>query len=285
MTNTSFALLPDDEDVAFYRESGYWVSPPVLTDDALDAAERGMRRHYAGDVDHEVPGDPEGKLWGWRSSDGDVLRKNDHASLRVADLALLVRQSFISAAAARLAGAKEIRLWHDQLLYKPSGSTRPGNVGWHTDRQYWRSCSSEEMLTAWVPFHDVTDDHGPLMFAAGSHRWNEQPDLSFFDQDLTTIERHADEHDLRIVSVTLTRGQISFHHSKTLHGSGPNHSGEARRSIAIHLQPGDNRHATVHHPDGTRAGHHLDLLVAARPDGAPDYTDPALCPRLWPAAG
>ncbi|MFI9291810.1 phytanoyl-CoA dioxygenase family protein [Streptomyces gardneri] len=136
-----------------------------------------------------------------------------------------------------------------------------------------------------MPFHDVTDDHGPLMFAAGSHRWKEQPDLSFFDQDLTTIERHADEHDLRIVSVTLTRGQISFHHSKTLHGSGPNHSGEARRSIAIHLQPGDNRHATVHHPDGTRAGHHLDLLVAARPDGAPDYTDPALCPRLWPAAG
>ncbi|MEV6108771.1 phytanoyl-CoA dioxygenase family protein [Streptomyces sp. NPDC051940] len=282
MTTETRALLPTDEDVAFYRESGYWISPPVLTDETLDAAERGMRRHYAGDVDHELPGDPERDAWGWRPADGDVLRKNDYASLRVDELARLVRQTFISAAAARLAGAEEIRLWHDQLLYKPDGSARQGNVGWHTDRQYWRCCSSEEMLTAWVPFHDVTDSHGPLMFAAGSHRWNERTDLSFFDPDLTTIERYATEHELRIVTVPLARGQISFHHCRTLHGSGPNHSGEARRSIAVHLQPGDNRRVAAANADGTLARHTNDRLAAARPDGAPDYSDPAVCPRLWP---
>lgn len=280
----SFTMLPTAEDVAFYRENGYWISPPILTEEILDTAERGMRRHHAGDVDHRVAGDPDGKLRGWHCADGDVLRKNDCASLRVEELALLVRQSVIAGCAARLAGAEEIRLWHDQLLYKPSGVRRQGNVGWHTDRHYWRSCSSEEMLTAWVAFHDITEAHGPVMFVAGSHRWDEQADLDFFDQDLTTIGRYAAERDLRIVNATLARGQVSFHHCRTIHGSGPNHSGEPRRSIAIHLQPGDNHHVTGHNPDGTIAAHHNDVLTAARSDGAPDYADPAVCPRLWPPA-
>ncbi|WP_214317605.1 phytanoyl-CoA dioxygenase family protein [Nonomuraea sediminis] len=275
MTNEPFTLLPTDDDVAFYRENGYWISPPVLSDEMLDAAEHGMRRHYAGDIDREVPGDPDRSFWGWRPADGDVLRKNDYASLRVTELAHLVSQSVIAGCAARLADAGEIRLWHDQLLYKPSGSNRQGNVGWHTDRHYWRGCSSQEMLTAWVPFHDITEAHGPVMFVAGSHRRDEQADLSFFDQDLTTIDHYVAEHDLRIVTATLSRGQVSFHHCKTIHGSGPNHSGEARRSIAIHLQPGDNHHI---------ATHNNDRLVAPRPDGAPDYADPDVCPRLWPPA-
>ncbi|MFJ9033103.1 phytanoyl-CoA dioxygenase family protein [Streptomyces sp. NPDC102274] len=284
MANKTDTFLPTDEDVAFYRENGYWISPPILTDDVLDTAERGMRRHHSGDVDHQLPGDRDSGRWGWRSDDGDVLRKNDYASLRVDELALLVRQSVIAGCAARLAGIEEIRLWHDQLLYKPSGSARQGNVGWHTDRQYWRGCSSQAMLTAWVPFHDITESHGPVMFAAGSHRSDEQTDLSFFDQDLTTFDRYAAEHDLRIVSATLTRGQISFHHCRTVHGSGPNHSGDPRRSIAIHLQPGENHHVTAHNPDGTIATHGNDDLTAGRPDGTPDYADPAVCPRLWPTA-
>ncbi|WUI01386.1 phytanoyl-CoA dioxygenase family protein [Spirillospora sp. NBC_00431] len=282
MANTLFTLLPTDDDVAFYRENGYWISPPILTDEVLDAAEIGMRRHHAGDVDHQVPGDPEGSLWGWHSPDGDVLRKNDYASLRVDELALLARQPVIAGCAARLAGAAEIRLWADQLLYKPSSSGRRGNVGWHTDRHYWRCCSSQEMLTAWVPFHHITDAHGPVMFAVGSHRWNEHTGLSFFNQDLTTIDHYAAEHDPRIVTATLAPGQVSFHHCRTLHGSGPNHSGEPRRSIAIHLQPGDNHHITAHGPDGAIATHDNDRLVAPRPDGSPDYADPAVCPRLWP---
>lgn len=283
MTNDTLSLLPTDEDVAFYRENGYWISPPILPGEVLDAAARGMARHHAGDTDHAIPGDPEGRLWGWSPADGDVLRKNDGASLRVDELALAVRHPVVAGCAARLAGAEEIRLWHDQLLYKPSGTDRQGNVGWHTDRRYWLGCSSQEMLTAWVPFHDITEAHGPVMFVAGSHRWDARADLDFFDQDLSTIDRYAAEHDLRVVTATLARGQVGFHHCRTIHGSGPNRSGEPRRSIAVHLQPGDNHHVSARNPDGSPATHHNDRLTA-RPDGTPDYADPAVCPRLWPPA-
>ncbi|MFC4587534.1 phytanoyl-CoA dioxygenase family protein [Sphaerisporangium corydalis] len=274
-------LLPGDDDVAFYRENGYWISPPILGGEVLDAAERGMRRHHAGEVDYLLPGDMDG-TWGWRPADGDVLRKNDHASLRVRELAALVGQAVITGCAARLSGGPEIRLWHDQLLYKPPSSSGPANVGWHTDRQYWRSCSSEEMLTAWVPFHDITTSDGPVMFVPGSHRWSEGADLSFFDQDLSAIDRHAADRELRVVRATLTRGQVCFHHCRTLHASGPNHGTEPRRSIAIHLQPGDNHHVVAHDPGGRTVTHGIDRLVAAGRDGFPDYADPAVCPRLWP---
>ena len=46
-----------DRDVEFYNEHGYWVSPPMVPDDTLDAAERGMERFYAGDVDHVLEWD------------------------------------------------------------------------------------------------------------------------------------------------------------------------------------------------------------------------------------
>lgn len=229
-----------------------------------------------------LPCGPEGRLWGWHPGDGDILRKNDYASLRVGELAQLVRQAVIAECAARLAGTPEIRLWHDQLLCKPADRHQGSDVGWHTDRHYWRICSSQEMLTAWVPFHDISGDHGPVMFVAGSHRWSSQIDLSFWDQDLTAIDRYAAERDARIVTATLCRGQVSFHHCGTLHGSGPNHSSESRRSIAIHLQPGDNRHVTAVNPDGTVAAYGNDRLVRTHPDGTPDYADPAVCPRLWP---
>lgn len=279
---TPGSTLPAGEDVAFYQKNGFWISPPILAGDVVDAAEHGMARHHAGEVDQVLPRDPEGRLWGWRPGDGDMLRKNDYASLRVGELARLIRQPVIAECAARLSGAPEIRLWHDQLLYKPAGRDQGSNVGWHTDRHYWRTCSSQEMLTAWVPFHDISGDHGPVMFVTGSHRWSDQIDLSFWDQDLTAIDRYAAEHDARIVTATLRRGQVSFHHCGTLHGSGPNHSSESRRSIAIHLQPGDNRYVTAGNPDGTVAAHNNDRLVRSHPDGTPDYADPAVCPRLWP---
>jgi ectoine hydroxylase-related dioxygenase (phytanoyl-CoA dioxygenase family) len=219
-------------------------------------------------------------------ADGEVLRKNDYASLRVRELARLVSYPLIGATAAALSGASGIRLWHDQLLYKPvDGPGVPANVGWHTDRQYWRSCTSTEMLTAWVGFHDVDEDGGSVSFLAGSHRWD-VTGLDFFSQDLTGPAARLTERGFRpdIRPTRMRRGQVSFHHCRTVHGSGPNHGSAPRRSIAIHLQPADNRFADLLTPDGTPARHANDELVR-HVDGRPDYTDPAVCPRLWPVTG
>ncbi|MGB6581452.1 MAG: phytanoyl-CoA dioxygenase family protein [Streptosporangiaceae bacterium] len=275
-------VLPTEADVAAYREHGFWLSGIVLPPEILGAAERGMKRFYAGERDRPGPPGLEGD--GWRPENGDVLRKNDYASLRVDELSALVAYPAIGAIAARLSGATGIRLWHDQLLFKPAGAPdRSANVGWHTDRQYWQTCSSEDMLTAWVPFHDVDERSGSITFIDSSHLWD-TAGLDFFASDLERQETAltAAGHTVVKSPAVLKRGQVSFHHNRTIHGSGPNQSTAPRRSLAIHLQPSSNRYRHHTLPDGTAAHHRNDDLCRRGSDAAPDYTDPALFPVLWP---
>jgi hypothetical protein len=277
------SLLPSAVDVEHFREKGWWVSPPILSEAALESARRGAGRIYAGEYDTPLP---DGRTQvGWQPDNGDVLRKNDMASLLVHELRAVTMNPVIAAVAARLSGADSIRLWHDQLLYKPPTSDATANagpnVGWHTDRQYWRSASSTSMLTAWVPFHEVRTEHGPVMFVDGSHRWDEVIG-DFFDPNLDTLQGLVADRPAHISPALVPYGGVSFHHCKTIHGSGPNTSGEARRAIAVHLQDGPNRFA--HYPlgNGEFARHGLDAIVRRTADDDPDYSDPQVCPALWP---
>lgn len=278
-------LLPTDAEVAHYREHGWWISGPVLTDDTIEAAVRGAERIYAGEYDEPLPNGAT--RWGWTPELGDTLRKNDYTSLLVHELRAVTRARVIGAIAARLAGTDSIRLWHDQLLYKPSvpsaqASTSRLNVGWHTDRQYWMAASSANMLTAWVPFHDIRPEHGPVCFVDGSHRWDEAVVGNFFDPDLAQLDRLVRDHDTEVVEAVMPRGAVSFHHCRTIHGSGPNISGQPRRAIAVHLQDADNHYQRHRQADGTLAAHPDEQLVRRTPDGDPDFADPVVCPTLWP---
>nr|MBA3708222.1 phytanoyl-CoA dioxygenase family protein [Planctomycetota bacterium] len=238
LTDDERALLPAEEDVAFYREHGWYISRPLFTQAQLDRVVAASERFYAGAIDLPLPaGAP---AWGWKPEQGDVLRKNDWASLQNRELGALVRSPVLAAVAAVLAGTDEIRLWHDQLLYKPvDRPERKNNVGWHTDRGYWKTCSSSAMLTAWIPFHDCDETMGTVNMIDGSHRWPDNTEkLDFFNPDLTALEREFITGGKPVLKVPmdLRAGQVSFHNCLTIHGSGPNRSDRARRSIAVHMQ-------------------------------------------------
>jgi hypothetical protein len=276
------ALLPTPDDVRFYREHGWFITPLIYSDDEIDRAVEGSERYYRGERDAPLP---DG-TWrhGWSPEDGDVLRKNDYASLQNRELAALVRKPLLAAIAARLAGVETIRLWHDQLLYKPPQRQAPrANVGWHTDRGYWKAASSTRLLTAWVPFHDVDESHGTMAVIDKSHLWPDNTErLDFFNPDLAALEKRfvTGDHRVTKVPIVLAKGQVSFHSCLTIHGSGPNTSERPRRAIAIHLQDGDNRYSHRRRADGQVYTHANDRFVR-RTDGAPDYADPALCPVLF----
>jgi hypothetical protein len=282
LTDEQRALLPTDEEVAFYREHGWHISKKILPDELIDAAVRGADRFYAGERDRDLPLPfPRG----WTPDKGEVLRKNDYSSLRIGALWALVSYPLIAAIASRLSGSPAIRLWHDQLLYKPP--EKPGaplNVGWHTDRGYWKTCSSSDMLTAWVPFHDCDEPIGTITFIDGSHRWPDNTrNLSFFDSDLEALEKKFNTGGQPVVKTParLRKGCVSFHHCLTIHGSGPNRTDRPRRSIAIHLQDAGNRWQEARRADGTLITHDNDRLCR-QVNGHPDYTDPVICPVLWP---
>lgn len=274
---------PSADELDRYRRDGFLVVRGLVPSAVLDAAERGMERFYAGDTDRPFPGRTRYDHFDWSPADGPGLRKNDYTSRMVDELAGLVEWPGIGAFAAGLARAQGIRLWHDQLLFKPpSSGGGVAAVGWHTDRQYWQTCSTAEMLTCWVPFHDCDADVGGVSFVPGSHLWEPMEGLDFFDASLEEQQKLFASADADAVPVvpTLRRGDVTFHHSRTVHGSGPNLTDAPRRSMAIHLQPLDNRWTEGRDAAGEPAYHRNDELVRVV-DGHPDYTDPRISPVLW----
>ncbi len=285
LTEAQIALLPTEDDVRFYQEHGWYISRPIFSDAQLDATLAGSERFYAGERDWVMPDGTPDFLYGWRGNPG--LRKNDYASLVNRELHALVHHPLIGAIAACLAGVPVIRLWHDQLLYKPSDDPAcPANVGWHTDRGYWKTCSSVQMLTCWIPFHDCDAAMGTVSMVDGSNQWPDNTTaLNFFSNDLDGLEQQFVTGGKPVVKtpMTLKKGQASFHSCLTIHGSGPNRTEKPRRSLAVHLQDGDNHWREERYPNGTLAQHFNDTLVRKTEAGFPDYSDPRVCPVLWDA--
>lgn len=275
-------FLPTDQDVVLYQERGYYLSPVILSDEQIDAAIAGSERFYAGKITD--PGIEALERYRPTGTVPEGLRKNDYASFFCPELATLTRQPILGAIAARLTGAPSIRLWHDQLLYKPTDRPEQlARVGWHTDRQYWLCCSSDAMLTAWIPFHDCDVEMGSIAFVEGSQRWAEQSKgLNFFSHDLDAIEQGFASGGRPVIKTTMTfrKGQVSFHNCRTIHGSGPNQRREPRRAIAVHLQDEANHYREYVREDGQLA-RHANNALCRQVDGVPDYTDPTICPVLF----
>jgi hypothetical protein len=276
-------LLPSDDDVAFYEEHGYWVSPRVLPDDLIDDAMRGAERHWAGERDWALP--ISSGFSDWSADDGMAMRNNEYVSLQNREIRALVHHPVIGLIAARLSRSNVVRLWDDQLVSKPPSDGSGGAVvGWHSDRAYWMTCTSPDMLTAWIPLHDCPAEMGPVIYIDGSHRWPISETMRHFNtDDLDELQARtmgpAIEPLKRVIAIE--KGQMSFHHSRLIHGSGINRGAHARTSIALHLQDERNRYRTFLNEQGVPWHLPNDDLCRRDADGQPDYTDPAVFPVLY----
>lgn len=258
-------------DLAFFKEHGYFFTPPVFTDAELDRVKAAQDLFYEGKHDpwpfKKVP------IVGWTPDKDPDLRKNDFAQIMIPELRELILNPKLGAWAKFLCG-ESVRLFQDQLSYKaPRDSASKTSMGWHNDRQYWSCCSSTDMLTAWVPLEDTEVEVGPIMFMDRSHKWPDLPGMDFFSHDLEGPEAPMKERGLEMkrVPAILKKGQISFHHCRTLHASAPNFSDHPRRAVAIHLQPVSNR------PVPNKV-HIVKILMSEL--GAKSFDHPLLFPLL-----
>lgn len=271
-------------EVDFYREHGWLVTSPVLDGAALDDARRGLDQHWAGHRDRVLPG--AGQYYAdWMPGDGDGTRNNEYLSLQNDLVSQLAWSPVIGEIAAGATGSSEIRLFDDQIVYKP-GSQADAVVGWHVDGDYWGTCSSREMLTAWIPLHDCPAEYGPLVVLDGSHKWShllERSTLSFHRKDMEGLAKAVNDlgFEFKPVTIELKRGQFSLHHCRTIHGSYPNRSAHPRIALAVHLQDGSNRYRPSVRPDGRPVELFNDRICRRDAQGLPDYQDEAVFPRLW----
>lgn len=282
LTPEQLELLPTEEDIAFYEEHGWYISPKVIPDEIIDQAIIGSQKFYQGERDATLPYDTG--YSNWKPGDGDELRNNEFVSLQKKELEQLALQPIIGAIAARLTRSKTIRRFEDQLVYKaPTTTAGKGAVGWHTDHAYSSNCTSDKLLAAWIPFHDSEANRAPLVVIDGSHQWTGTEHLRDFNQqDLPKILQEFAEEGKKIVEVPMVmkKGQISFHHGWTIHGSYPNHSDQIRLAMAVHLQDETNRYQPFWN-NGKQIHHFLDSICRKLPNGEPDYSDPNIFPVIW----
>ncbi len=285
LSTQQMALLPTDEDVEFYRQHGWYISQSVIPDAVIEQAIAGAECFYLGERDAVLP--VSQGYSDWQPSDGlDTIRNNEFVSLQSQALRQLALQPVVGAIAANLTGTHQIRLLDDQLVYKPPQAQATTSVGWHADHAYWATCTSDQLLTAWIPFHDCDVEMGPLVVIDGSHKWSGLEHLRGFNQtNLTTLSTQLQQlgipHSIKEVPLTLCRGQVSFHHCWTIHGSYPNHSQRNRLAIAVHLQDASNRYRPYKNDKGQDIHMFDEQLCRTLPNGDPDFSDPNVFPELW----
>jgi phytanoyl-CoA dioxygenase PhyH len=284
-------LLPSDADVKAYGERGWYLSGKLLSDDEIDRLLAASERYYAGHRDRRLPVRPPNLAY-WEPSDGLVQRHNDYVHFESEEIGKILRKPLIGAVAARLAQTPEIRVFQSTLIYKPPVGDEVSNlVPWHADRHYWQTCTSERMLTAFIPLHDCGTDMGTITMVDGSHRWREvEGDDStrhFAERDRIELEsilaETARRNGTRVepIPMVIPQGHMSFHHCRIYHGSGHNFSDRPRRAISLHLQDRDNRWRPYRRPDGGLLVYNHDVLLRRTSQGTPDYSDPVYCPVLW----
>lgn len=279
-------VLPTAQEVAFYRENGWLLTRLFVSEEHLSACRAAAEDVYAARYDrvHPWSADKGNASFGRAYVDRDQPRLDAYVAHHKAAVREVLSSSHLGAYAATLMDTTVVRLFRDILLTMPA--RRGHGTGWHVDKNYWPTCSSEKLTTAWFSLSDCNVENGCLVVVSGSHRWRRAPFARKIDLDDTgalTRLRGEKQGDLQIVSVPHRRGQISFHSCLVLHGAHPNTSGVTRQSFAAVLQDGDNRYAPP--PDEASArlsGFNTNDRIGPRAaDGTPDYADPDFYPTFY----
>ena len=144
----------------------------------------------------------------------------------------VIFQSRVGEVAAALMSSKKVQLFHDHVLVKEPGTSKP--TPWHQDEPYW-SVDGYNTCTIWMPLVPVKKENA-LAFVPGSHRFDStfyqfnfgslNPD-EIEDIDETNFEGitdvefpdiAADPEKYGVVSWDMNPGDCIAFNSRIMHG-------------------------------------------------------------------
>ena len=125
-------------------------------------------------------------------------------------------------------------VWSCELFIKEAGSEKI--VSWHQDMTYWGMGGSDKQATVWIAITNVSEEAGCMRFVPGSHKQQLVPHIDKFSEDNLLsrgqeVAVDVDEDDA--VLDDLAPGEMSMHHGRIFHASGPNRSSDRRIGVAI----------------------------------------------------
>jgi len=191
----------------------------------------------------------------------------------------IIFESAISEVAAKLMHSDQVRLFHDHMLVKKSGTKQ--KTPWHHDQPYY-NIEGMQNISFWIPVDPVPLEW-TLEFLAGSHRGPWYMPRTFLEKEakwfpegslleLPNVEGNLGNYN--VLSWELEPGDAVAFHMLTLHaGAG---SSALRRVFSLRLIGDDIRHA----PRKWETSPEFPGLSDQLPAGVP--MDHEFFPIIWP---
>ncbi|MFT3749907.1 MAG: phytanoyl-CoA dioxygenase family protein [Agriterribacter sp.] len=132
--------------------------------------------------------------------------------------------------AADLLGVKNVRIYHDQALFKEPGG---GPTPWHQDQYYW-PVDTNNTVTMWMPLVDISVDMGMLTFASGSHTNGAVFNHEISDESEEAFDKYVHEKGFPVTrATTMHAGDATWHYGFTIHNAPGNRSSVMREVMTI----------------------------------------------------
>lgn len=164
--------------------------------------------------------------------------------------------------AADLLGVKNVRIYHDQALYKEPGG---GPTPWHQDQYYW-PVDTTNTITMWMPLVDITVDMGMLTFASGSHVSGSVFNYEISDESEEEFNKYVKDNKFEISrATTMNAGDATWHYGFTIHNAPGNNSNIMREVMTVIYLADDARIAK---PKNKWQENDLKTWLAGKPVGS-----------------
>ena len=132
--------------------------------------------------------------------------------------------------AADLLGVENVRIYHDQALFKEAGG---GPTPWHQDQYYW-PVDTTNTVTMWMPLVDINEGMGMLTFASGSHKLGNVFDFEISDESEQEFDKYVKDHAFAISRpAQMEAGDATWHYGFTIHSAPGNESQKMREVMTI----------------------------------------------------
>jgi len=165
---------------------------------------------------------------------------------RFAEFETVARDPVVCQAAAQLMRSKTVQLFHDHVLVKEPGTSKP--TPWHQDSPYY-FIDGEQTISFWVPLDPVFD--ATLRCVVGSHQWDKpvlptrwlkEDDFYADASAYRPVPDPDNDDDMQIAEWAMQPGDAVAFHFRTLHGARGNESTEQRRAFSLRVVGDDARY-------------------------------------------
>jgi ectoine hydroxylase-related dioxygenase (phytanoyl-CoA dioxygenase family) len=226
MLSSTYSLHADQ--IAEFQQNGHIYLPQVLTKSALEPYRHAIRS-WAADFQAKQKPIEERDTYGKAFLQMMNLWEED---AQVREFVLAKRFGQL---AADLLGVKQVRLYHDQALFKEPGG---GLTPWHQDQYYW-PLQTPKTVTMWMPLVDILEGMGMLTFASGTQRV-ELPPMPISDESEAMIARYVQDQKFpNVAQKTMQAGDATFHMGWTLHAAPGNQSQTMREVMTVIFMDAD----------------------------------------------